>query len=138
MFKSYTLLCLVVLISCGKGKSVKLHDLKQESLSTFVNEKNLNPEIQPNLTLDKAVVNNDYPITIALYKDNQFYYDLPNLSDGHGTWSYENGKIVLKAKQKFFDMYIEMFAGDEGSQTLAIQFTDRFGSNKLNMINSNL
>lgn len=123
-------------MACGKGGGTKTYALKEESLQGFVNAKALPAD--PNLTLDKSIVNNSYPIEIALYNDHQFYYNLPTLGDGHGTWNYKNGKIELKAKRTLFDMYIEVMGADEANTSLTIQFTDRFGPNTLKMVNSNI
>ncbi len=130
------LLMLLTLVSCGKQGSAKLYRVDDAKLTKFVNQKIMPPK--PNLTLDKLIVNNSYPIEIALYNDGQFYYDLPNLGDGKGTWKNDNGIIELKAKRTLFDMYIEVQATDEAAETLSIQFTDRFGPNTLKMMNVNI
>ncbi len=130
------LLMLLTAVSCGKQGSAKLYRVDEAQLTKFVNQKNMPGS--PNLTLDKSIVNTSYPIEIALYKDGQFYYDLPNLGDGKGTWKNENGKIELKAKRTLFDMYIKVQASDEAAETLSIQFTDRFGPNTLKMMNVNI
>ena len=130
------LMPLVLLMSCGKQGSSKLFKVEESKLTKFVNQKDLPKD--PNLTLDKSIVNNSYPIEIALYEDNRFYYNLPNLGDGKGTWKLNNGVIELKAKRTLFDMYIEIQGSDEASQNLTIQFTDRFGPNTLKMMNVNI
>lgn len=125
------------LVSCGKpAKKVPLYAIKSEALTQYVNQKSM--PASPNLTLDKSIVNNDYPIEIALYQDQRFYYNLPNLGSGKGTWKYHNGKIQLKAKRSLFDMHIDALAADPSSSELAIQFSDRFGENTLKMMNVNL
>lgn len=129
-------LMLLTIVSCGKQGSAKLYRVDEASLVKFVNQKSMPTD--PNLTLDKSIVNNSYPIEIALYNDGQFFYNLPNLGDGKGTWKSSNGKIELKAKRSLFDMYINVQASDEAAQTLSIQFTDRFGPNTLKMMNVNI
>jgi hypothetical protein len=132
-------ICLVLgflfLVSCG-GKSTKFYSAKEESFSKFVNEK-AKPKY-PNMTLDKSIINNDYPIQLALYKDGQFYYDLPNLDDGKGTWSYENGQIVLRSKHRLFDMKINVKALDQDATNVGITFFDRHGFQELKMEKINL
>lgn len=123
--KTITIFALLGLLSCGEGKSPKFHKASQVEFSKFVNQKNM--PSSPNLSLDKVVVNNDYPIEIALYKDNKFYYDLPNLGDGTGTWQYFSGHLVLKAKRPIFDMNIEVHGKDVKMDTLKLRFRDRFG-----------
>ena len=136
ILKTILLLALVVLVSCGKGGGSKLYKVDSSSLNKFVNQKNMSKK--PNLTIDKSIVNKSYPIEIALYNDGRFYYDLPNLGDGRGTWKLNKGVIELKAKRTLFDMYIEVQASDVEAKSLTIQFTDRFGTNTLKMVNNNI
>jgi hypothetical protein len=134
--KIILLLAMVLLISCGQKGNKKSYPVDKAALSKFVNAKNI-PQ-NPNLSIDKSIVNNSYPIEIALYEDGRFYYDLPNLGDGVGTWKHSGGKIELKAKRTLFDMYIEIHGSDEGANNLMIQFSDRFGPNTLEMMNVNI
>jgi hypothetical protein len=134
--KTTLLVMLLVLVSCGKSSQKKLYRVENSALTKFVNTKSLPAD--PNLSLDKSIINTKYPIEIALYEDGRFYYDLPNLGDGHGTWKLKDGKIQLKAKRTLFDMYIEVQGTDELTNSLTIQFTDRFGANTLEMSNHNI
>lgn len=128
---------LLVLAGCGENKKEsKLHKISEEVIPQYVNQKAL-PE-DPNLTLDKSILNRSYPIQIALYNDGQFYYDLPNLGDGHGTWKNAGGILKLKAKRPIFDMHIEVEANDPEGKSLSIQFSDRFGPKTLKMRNVNI
>lgn len=127
-------LVLMIITSCGKKSKTKFFSAKEESFSKFINDKDLPKD--PNLSLDKSIVNNDYPIQVALYKNNKFYYDLPNLDAGTGTWSYANGQIVLKSKHRLFDMRIDIRALDEEANNLAVSFIDRHGPQTLKMDNS--
>jgi hypothetical protein len=133
--KTLLWMSLVFLIGCGQGKS-KLHKIPEPALQNYVNQKSM--PLHPNLTVDKSITNNSYPIQIALYEDGRFYYDLPNLGDGHGTWKTSDGVIKLKAKRTLFDMYIEVLANDETGSSLSITFTDRYGPNTLQMMNVNI
>lgn len=130
MTKFITLFSLILLTSCGGGKKEpSFYPASESSFQNIVNDKNM--EAQPNLTLDKSIVNNDYPIEIAFYKDNKFYYNLPNLGDGSGTWEFKNGLLALKAKRPIFDMYIEVHSVDEAAKNFALEFLDRHGRNVL-------
>lgn len=135
-------LILTVLIgtSCtGKSASddEKLFTSKDVgSFTKYINHKKM-PK-HPNLTVDKSIINEDYPIEIALYENNRFFYNLPNLGTGKGTWKYSGGIIELKAKRRLFNMYIEVYGSNADFSKLSIQFRDRFGSNTLKMINNNL
>ncbi len=134
--KTLAVLVLILAAGCGKPSSGKLYKLAPEALPRYVNTKSLPAD--PNLTLDKSIVNNSYPIQLALYQDGRFYYDLPNLGDGTGTWRAEGGVLVLKAKRTLFDMVLEVKGNDEAGNSVSVQFTDRFGSNTLKMTNLNI
>ena len=125
---------LVSLVSCGKKTKTKFYTITEANLSKFVNDKEL--PANPNLTLDKSIVNNDYPIQVALYRDGKFYYDLPNLDAGEGKWTFSNGQIVLKSRHRLFDMRIDVRAVDENANNLAVSFIDRLGPQTLKMDNS--
>lgn len=129
-------LLLFLVASCGQQGKSKLHTVTQEVVTKYVNEKAM--PAAPNLTIDKSIVNTSYPIQIALYNDGRFYYDLPRLDDGYGTWKLSKGKIELRAKRDLFDMYIEIYGADENAGSMLIQFTDRFGPNTLRMNNVNI
>lgn len=134
MYKIILLVTLVVLSACGKSSGGKLYKVEAGALEKFVNQNKLS---KPGSTT-KTIVNNDYPIEIALFNDGRFYYDLPNLGDGRGKWKLNNGVLELRAKRTLFDMYIEVMANDPEAKTLSIQFTDRFGPNTLQMVNNNI
>lgn len=134
--KILLLISLIFLVACGKQGTSKIHPLKDEAVTKYVNQKSMPSD--PNLTLDKSIVNNSYPIQIALYNDGKFFYDLPNLGEGRGTWKKSDGKILLKAKRTLFDMYIEIYGSDKEAQNVSIQFSDRFGPNTLRMTNLNI
>lgn len=136
LMKIILLLTLIMMSACGKQSKSKLHPIRQEVMTKFVNDKNA--PASPNLSIDKSIVNDKYPFHIALYKDGRFYYDLPRLDDGFGTWKISDGKIILKAKRDLFDMYIEVYGSDMNAENLTIQFTDRFGPNTLKMRNKNI
>ncbi len=119
------ILLTLLIFSCGKGTKYNYTKVEKSKFTNLVNQKNITRK--PNTTLDKKIFNNDYPIEIALYKNNKFYYNLPRLGDGQGTWYYRNGHLELSAKRKIFDMYLEIHAEDLKAENLLITFTDRFG-----------
>lgn len=134
--KILLLLALLLTVGCGKQGQSKIYPLKEKAVQKFVNTGSMPGD--PNLTLDKSIINHSYPIQIALYSDGNFYYDLPNLGDGKGTWKTSGGKIILKAKRTLFDMYIEVHGSDKEGQSVSIQFSDRFGPTTLKMTNQNI
>ena len=126
---------LLILVGCGKEKKIPLYSGSESDYQKFINARNLSA---PNTNADKTIRNNEYPIEIALYQDHRFYYDLPNLGDGTGSWEYHNGKLRLKAKRTIFDMEIDIQGRDQEIKNLAISFTDRFGSQTLEVTNENM
>lgn len=129
-------IAIVMLAGCGKQESKKTYPLSDQAAQKYVNQMPLPAD--PNSSLQKWIINDSYPIEIALYNDGKFYYDLPNLGDGTGTWQKRKDFIELKAKRSLFDMYIEIRGSDKDGENVLIQFTDRFGPNTLKMINKNI
>lgn len=120
----------MTILSCGKNDDkIEFHKAEKSQFSKLINNSSL--PTHPNLSIDKKIVNNSYPIEIALYENNKFYYDLPTLGDGTGEWIHTNGRIELRAKRDIFDMYIELHATDTQAANFAIKFIDRFGINKI-------
>lgn len=128
------------LLSCnpsGDDKSeLTLFEVQASDFDQVINDKSL--PLVPDLTTDKTILNRDYPIEIAIYNDGKWFYDLPNLDTGIGTWEYKNGKIELFAKRDLFDMYIDVVATKEGGAEMAIKFADRFGPKTLKVEKINL
>ena len=128
--KTIIFLVLTFLMGCGKSSSDEKSELQfftveQAALESFVNEKEM-PDV-PDLTADKTIMNRDYPIEVALYKNGKWYYDLPNLGKGSGTYEFKNGKYNLYAKRSLFDMYIEILATDAKAEKVILKFSDRRG-----------
>lgn len=130
------LVLLIMLISCGKKSDVTFYELSEKSYQKFVNQKSL--MTKPDLVVDKFIINREYPFEIALYQDGRWYYNLPRLDEGYGTWKYENGSIVLYAKRDLFDMHIKIRSINELASQVAITFADRFGPQVLEMENRNI
>ena len=134
---------LLLITSCNPLSSddkseLKLYEVQASDFDQVINAKPL--PSHPDLTSDKTLLNRDYPIEVAIYNDGKWYYDLPNLDTGTGTWKYENGKIKLYAERDLFDMHIDIVATEEHGATMAIKFSDRFGPKVLDMekINADL
>lgn len=132
-------LLLLFLVGClgeNRPSDLVFFKVKEGSYQKYINEKSMPGD--PNLAQDKSIINTDYPIELALYQDGKFYYNLPTLSDGNGTWKYDNGIIALHASLTLFDMYIEISAKDEDAKNVQIYFRDRFGPKTLAMENNNV
>lgn len=138
----YLLLALLFTSCMPKGEKSDLayFEVEQQAYTKYVNEKVMPASL--NLSVDKVIVNNDYPIEVALYGDQKFYYNLPTLGDGHGTWERVGGKLKLKLKlfatRSLFDMNIEIFAADPSATEVVLKFRDRHGPQVVKMENSNL
>ena len=125
------ILLFALLLSCGKKEKgdLVLFEKTQEDYTKFINDK---PKPRnPNLSLDKVIVNDDYPVEIALYKDGRFYYHLENLGEGEGTYKYEDGDLKLYAEREILGVNIDMsytftITKKDGSESV-LSFRDRFG-----------
>ncbi len=131
--KLVLLLTIFLFASCGlkkeKGELIVFEKSKTD-YDQFINQKP-KPN-QPNLSIDKKIVNNDYPIELALYNDGKFYYNLENLGEGEGTWKYDNGVLKLTAFRKILTFDVDMnytftITRKDGSQSL-LKFRDRKGN----------
>ena len=70
-------------------------------------------------------------MAVSLYEDGTWYYDLPTLGDGHGTWKFVDGRLELVAKRNLFDMKIDVLSEDEAASELSLSFIDRFGPQRI-------
>ena len=118
------LLSLLVLASCG-GDSAPAVKASEEVFSSHINAKALPTQV--NLRQDKTFLNRDYPIEVALYANGQWFYDLPNLGKGRGTYKYVDGKMKLFAERDLFDINIDLASSDEAGSSFTLSFRDRFG-----------
>tara|TARA_R110002049_G_scaffold179732_4_gene346746 strand:- start:68 stop:487 length:420 start_codon:yes stop_codon:yes gene_type:complete len=133
------LLSLLSLISCVPDKEtsqLSYFEVDKAAYKKFINEKSLPTE--PDLALDKSIINNDYPIEVALYQDGKFYYNLPTLGDGTGTWTTDGGKLKLFSSRTLFDMYIDIYAADQSASQVILKFRDRNGPQIVKMTNENI
>lgn len=125
---TYSLLLILLLSACSSPSSSEnfvFFEVNPELYSKIINQKPMPSE--PSGKDSVYIENTSYPIQIALYADHKFYYNLPTLGDGVGTWKQEKKYISLHAKRRLFDMYIEVKALDEKAENFGITFTDRFG-----------
>jgi hypothetical protein len=118
------LLTALLLLSCG---SEDIPDIKvaEEVFTSHINSKPLPTQV--NLRKDKTFLNRDYPIEIALYANGKWFYDLPNLGTGTGTYNYADGKLQLFAARDLFDINIELISSDQIGSAFILSFRDRFG-----------
>lgn len=129
---SFLTLCF---ISCGHQTKNPVIPVEESAFNQYINQKSLPKD--PNINQEITILNRDYPIEIILYKDHKWFYDLPNLGKGKGTWEYKDGKIVLFAKRSLFNLNIDILATTNDAKEVAIQFVDRFGFQSLKMEKTN-
>lgn len=124
-------------MSCGPKKDFEFYATDKKDFDHMINKQSA--PAKPDMGKLKTILNRDYPIEIALFEDGKWYYDLPNLDDGFGTWKYEDGAIKLYAERDLFDMEIDVVALKESAKELGIMFVDRYGlqTMKAEKINSN-
>ncbi len=128
----------LVLSACGtkkKKSELQFFKVQKADFASYLNSGTA-PE-KPNLNEARVIFNNDYPIEIALFEDGSWYYNLDNLGDGRGSWTYQHGHIKLHAERALFDMNIVLRAVKKGATKVAIEFADRFGPKELIMERSN-
>ena len=122
----YLLPLIFLFIGCESQKnSLSFYKVKYQDFEHIINKERL-PE-KPNLANYRTIQNRDYPIEIAIFEDGTWYYDLPNLDVGTGTWKYNDGQIELFAERPLFDMHINVVALKEKASIIGIEFHDRFG-----------
>ncbi|SMF08231.1 hypothetical protein [Pseudobacteriovorax antillogorgiicola] len=79
-----------------------------------------------------SLVNPAYPITIQLYDNQTFRYELDVLGEGKGEWAFEDGYLRLYAERDLFVMNMFLHQAD-GLTEPVLEFRDRFGPNFLEM-----
>ena len=140
MNKIFVLSLLFLAASCldlkEEPSELRFFQVKKEDFKPYVN-KIKKPAI-PNLSELKTIINLEYPIEIALFQDGTWYYDLPNLDTGSGTWTFENGAIKLFAERNLFDMVIWLEATKEKAKDVRIRFSDRWGPKVFSMDKRNI
>ena len=68
--KIILLLLSFVLFSCGKEEDIERFKIDESKITRIVNAKNL--VAHTDFNIDKSIQNLDYPIELALYKNNKF------------------------------------------------------------------
>lgn len=142
----FTLGVLLTFAGCGEksAKELAFHRPEKASFNKLVNTKSTR---HANLNKDKFLYTNpDYPIELALYDDGKFYYNLPQLGDGQGSWEYKDGVLSLVATRYYailnrdVDMIYEIKSLDAEGTKFMVFFRDRTGlkSYKLHLKNDSI
>ncbi len=107
-----------------------------ESFLPLINQKPLK-NTGVDLDEDISLINNEYPVEIWLYKNNKYFYELPNLGSGLGSWIYEDGLIIMTNEHhiKTIDIKINMkyrlYLSTKSK--VRLEFSDRFGINNIEL-----
>ena len=131
IFKLTTFSLFLIFLFCSckeeQGKLV-FYESKIENYDKFINEKEM--PLNPNLNVDKVIIDEEYPVEIAIYKDGRFFYNLENLGSGSGVWEHKDGSIILSAKREIFfkirDMIYKFSILKEDGTQASLEFRDRF------------
>ena len=137
--KTALIITTFLLLGCVPDKetsNLSYFEVEASAYQKFVNDKPMPSE--PNLAVDKSVINSEYPIEVALYNDGKFYYNLPTLGDGTGSWTRDGGKLKLFSSRTLFDMHIDIYAADPTAKQVILKFRDRHGPQIVKMDNENL
>ena len=90
------------------------------------------PQAETKMADLKVLESNEvYPMRIALFDNNEFYYQIDRLGNGKGTWKFNAGALELFAKRPIFDMNFVVSAAQPEGDALVIRFIDRFGLNRV-------
>ena len=116
---------ILLLSACGSDSSKPEFKVTEGAFSKSINKNNMPVDVD--LTRVKKLVNNDYPIEVALFKDGKWFYNLANLGAGEGTYHYEDGVLKLFAARDLFDIYIEVRSADVEGNSFRLTFSDRHG-----------
>ena len=124
------LLIALILVSCGKKDNLDFYEVEKKDFDHLINDSKKRTTSKPHdldFAKTKTILNRDYPIEIALYDDGKWFYDLPNLDKGSGTWKYTEGRLELFAERDLFDMHIDVVVLEEDGKIIGIDFVDRHG-----------
>ena len=122
---------LLILAACV-GSDDEKNDLKffsvpveAKDFDIYVNQKDL-PE-NPDLTADRMIVNEDYPIEIVSIKMGNGITTFLISTLATALWEFKDGRLKLFAERRLFDMHIDIVPVEEQAKEVIVKFRDRFG-----------
>lgn len=137
VFFTFLLLFTSCIESTSNQQSSSRQILPLTSFEYMINKKDLLSKEDVNFNTDNSLLNQDYPMEFWLYQNNQYFYDLPNLGEGIGHWSYESGILKLENDHhiKAIDLTIDMQYSIYHSidNEARIEFSDRFGMKNIRL-----
>lgn len=124
----------LMLIGCDQGSSVE-HKRDPAFFNRFINSAQDYDQAKQKLNeLNLLVSNQKYKMRYALFDNGKFYYQVDNLGDGHGKWTYQDGALNLFANRTMFDLDLNLIATEAEGEKMAMRFLDRFGNNNVDVV----
>lgn len=134
--KFFALISLFLICSCNSDGEPETFKRSLDQYDQYISQKNA-PSGSPDLENDTKISNSTYKMDLYLYKDGKFHYDMENdwgIIDGNGTWKYDGGSLKLLAKEAKYDLLMIVQTDNAEGSKISVQFRDREGRKKLNLI----
>ena len=111
-------------------QKVRIHQTQEILIDDIVDPKLSEESIS--IWEDKTIGTKEYPLFLALYRDNIFFYEIPGLGEGKGRWKIDGRTFKLQADTSRFEMiftiynfedvYFITFSDKNGKQTYELEF----------------
>jgi hypothetical protein len=122
-FKIATLLSLLFLSACGDVLSGNPRD--ESFYRPVISEMNAPNKVE--MIKAKLIYSDQYPMRLALFGNQKFFYEIDELGDGWGEWKMEDGFVKLFAPRNYFDMRLVLSGADKKGDAKILRFRDRSG-----------
>jgi hypothetical protein len=123
ILRAIPVLMLLILTSCGDLLIGQRRD--PSFYRPVISEKSAPKKVA--MESEKLVYSDKYPMRMALFSNEKFYYEIDELGEGWGTWTMDDGVVKLYAPRPFFDMRIVMSGDAETGEARIFKFRDRTG-----------
>lgn len=133
----FLMMSFVLITACGKEYEYENVEREESDYNRVINTKSM-PK-KPNLNKDIYLVNEEYPMEVALYEDGKFYYNFATLGDGTGTWKFGKDLVIdTDGERELFNVTLHIFTTDEEGENYKVRFIDRFGYRVIDLKKKNL
>lgn len=131
LISSFILIAVSILTGCSDVSMVE--NKRDEAFYKKMNNPSTDQAQAETKLADLKVIetSESYPMRIALFDNNQFYYQIDRLGNGTGTWKFSSGALELIANRPIFDMNFVLSAAQPEGDALVVRFIDRFGINRV-------
>lgn len=126
-FKAISFLAITLAITqlAGCGDLLQGHSRDPEFYQKVFSAKTSPKKV--NLENEKMIYSEKYPMRLALFDDQKFFYQIDELGSGWGEWKMSDGMVTMFAPRKYFDMRLVLSGADETSDAQVLRFRDRGG-----------